>query len=132
MSRIAIIGGHGKVALQLSRLLADAGAGPDHGIAPDEGFFAYADAKAAADAHLRRSALAWTILEPGRLTDDPPSGHVDAGVDAGDDTPTSRGNVALVAAAALAAPSTVGRTLDFIDGATPIGAFIDQTVTAPR
>src|SRR6478609_11245393 len=29
------------------------GAGPDHGIPADHGFYAYADAKAAADAHLR-------------------------------------------------------------------------------
>ena len=40
------------------------GAGADHGVPPDSGFFAYAEAKAAADAHLRTTDLAWTILGP--------------------------------------------------------------------
>src|SRR5699024_3490963 len=31
------------------------GAGPDHGVSEDNSFFAYAEAKAAADEHLRRS-----------------------------------------------------------------------------
>ncbi|BAS10342.1 conserved hypothetical protein [Arthrobacter sp. Hiyo4] len=42
------------------------GAGPDHGVAAENSFFAYADAKAAADEYLRGTALAWTILGPGR------------------------------------------------------------------
>ena len=47
------------------------GAGPDHGVPRDDSFFAYAEAKAAADAHLRASDLDWTVLGPGRLTLDP-------------------------------------------------------------
>ncbi|WP_449373902.1 NAD(P)H-binding protein [Arthrobacter psychrolactophilus] len=36
------------------------GARPDHGVPPESSFFAYAEAKAAADAHLRSiTALAW-------------------------------------------------------------------------
>ncbi len=100
------------------------GAGADHGLAPDDPFFAYADAKAAADAHLRASRLEWTILGPGRLTDDASTGRVAAAPAPGDDTPTSRGNVALVAAAVLDSPGTAGRTLDFIDGGTAIAGFI--------
>ncbi|ELR84038.1 hypothetical protein W7U_02320 [Mycobacterium sp. H4Y] len=38
------------------------GAGPDHGVPQDDPFFAYAEAKAAADAHLRASDLDWTVL----------------------------------------------------------------------
>lgn len=49
------------------------GAGLEHGIGPDDAFFAYAQAKAAADAHLRSTTLDWTVLGPGRLTLDPPS-----------------------------------------------------------
>ncbi len=100
------------------------GAGFDHGIAADDGFFAYAEAKAAADAHLRDSALDWTILGPGRLTDDAGSGRVAGGANAGSDAPVSRANVAAVAAAVLDTPGTVGRTLDFVDGDTPIEAFV--------
>src|SRR5271166_7089455 len=44
------------------------GAGPDHGVAQDNPFFPYAEAKAAADAHVRASDLDWTVLGPGRLT----------------------------------------------------------------
>ena len=37
------------------------GAGPDHGVSPENSFFPYAEAKAAADAHLRASGLDWTF-----------------------------------------------------------------------
>uniref|UniRef100_UPI000568D9AC NAD(P)H-binding protein n=1 Tax=Microbacterium sp. B24 TaxID=95616 RepID=UPI000568D9AC len=46
------------------------GAGADHGVDPDNGFFAYAEAKAAADDHLRASGVDFTILAPSSLTDD--------------------------------------------------------------
>ncbi len=38
------------------------GAGPDHGVDPESSFFPYAEAKAAADQHLKASGLKWTIL----------------------------------------------------------------------
>lgn len=100
------------------------GAGFDHGIAPEDDFFAYAQAKAAADAHLRASALDWTILGPGLLTDTAGSGRVADGRDADTGTPVSRDNVAAVAAAVLATPSTVRRTLDFVDGDVPVATFV--------
>ena len=43
------------------------GAGPDHGVAEDNSYFPYAEAKAAADAHLRDSDLDWTVLGPAAL-----------------------------------------------------------------
>lgn len=47
---------------------------------------------------------------PGRLTLDPPTGKIDPTATRGADNPgTSRANVAQVAAAALADPSTIGR-----------------------
>jgi uncharacterized protein YbjT (DUF2867 family) len=94
-------------------------AGRDQDLAPDDPFFPYAQAKAAADAHLRGSALDWTILGPGRLTLDAPSGRIalDPGRAHG---ATARANVARVIAAALVTPATIGRTLDFVDGDTPI------------
>ncbi len=96
------------------------GAGPGHGIASDDPFFPYAQAKAAADAHLRASTLDWTILGPGRLTLAPPNGRITLAPGGRGHPDTARGNVARVIAAALAAPATIGRTLDFADGATPI------------
>ena len=53
------------------------GAGPDHGVPEDNSFFAYAEAKAAADAYLRGTDLDWTILGPGALTDGPGNGLID-------------------------------------------------------
>lgn len=92
---------------------------PDHGVAPDSAFFPYAEAKAAADAHLRTTDLAWTILGPSRLTDEPGTGRIETG---GGVVARSvgRDDVAAVVARALETPATVGRTVDFNNGTTPI------------
>lgn len=95
------------------------GASLHHGVPPEDSFFAYAEAKAAADNHLRSSALEWTILGPGALTLDPPSGTITTTPDRARRN-TSRGNVAHVAAAVLARPDTIGRTIEFTDGEVPI------------
>ncbi|MEE3063455.1 MAG: SDR family oxidoreductase [Actinomycetota bacterium] len=92
------------------------GAGPDHGVPQDDPFFAYAEAKAAADAHLRASALDWTVLGPGRLTLEPATGKIVVG--AGQEV--SRADVALVVAAALSDDSTIRRTIGFNNGDVPI------------
>ncbi|GAA3696367.1 SDR family oxidoreductase [Gordonia hankookensis] len=96
------------------------GAGPDHGVPEDNSFYPYAEAKAAADTHLRASELDWTILGPSRLTDEPGSGRITAGGNRAASSEVSRDNVALVAAAVLADPTTVERTIEFDDGDTPI------------
>lgn len=93
------------------------GAGPDHGVPPENSFFAYAEAKAAADGHLRASDLDWTVLGPGRLTLEPPTGRIGVGQAKGE---VSRSDVAAVVAAALADDSTIGRTIDFNNGDVPI------------
>jgi uncharacterized protein YbjT (DUF2867 family) len=93
------------------------GAGPDHGVPQGDSFFPYAEAKAAADAHLRASGLDWTVLGPGRLTLEPPTGRIALGAGKGE---VSRADVALVVAAALADDSTIGRTIDFNNGDVPI------------
>ncbi|MFD4293591.1 SDR family oxidoreductase [Rhodococcus sp. NPDC058532] len=99
------------------------GSRTDHGVPPDNSFYAYAEAKAAADQHLRGTALGWTILGPGTLTLAPGTGRVEVSP-----TPTahavSREDVAAVAAAALADPTTVRRTIPFNNGPTPIAEAI--------
>jgi uncharacterized protein YbjT (DUF2867 family) len=93
------------------------GAGPDHGVPEDNPFFHYAEAKAAADAHLRASGLDWTVLGPGRLTLEPATGRIAVGA-AGQ---VSREDVALVAAAVLTDDtSAIGRTIEFNNGDQPI------------
>jgi uncharacterized protein YbjT (DUF2867 family) len=93
------------------------GAGPDHGVAEDNSFFPYAEAKAAADAHLRASDLDWTVLGPGRLTLEPATGRIALGAGTGE---VSREDVALVAAAVLNDGATIGRTIEFNNGDLPI------------
>ncbi|MBE7701643.1 SDR family oxidoreductase [Oerskovia sp. Sa1BUA8] len=93
------------------------GSTPDHGIPEDNSFFPYADAKLAADDHLRGTDLDWTILGPGTLTNDAPTGSIELDPDDGS---VSRGNVALVVAQSLQSPSTVGQFIRFVDGDTPI------------
>jgi len=97
------------------------GAGPDHGVSQDNSFFPYAEAKSAADAHLRASGLEWTVLGPGRLTLEPATGRIAVGAGDGRETSgVSREDVALVAAAALNDSSTIRRTIDFNNGDLPI------------
>lgn len=94
------------------------GAGPDHGVPEDDSFYAYAESKAEADTHLKGTDLDWTILGPSMLSDDPETGSIQ--VDPSESGSVSRDNVAQVIAAVLATPSTVRRTIEFIDGPTPI------------
>lgn len=98
------------------------GAGPDHGVAPDDDFFAYADAKTAADEHLRSSELSWTILQPSALTLEEATGRIDT--DASESLSVSRADVAAVIDAALADDSTVGKTIRFNQGEVPIAEAI--------
>jgi uncharacterized protein YbjT (DUF2867 family) len=96
------------------------GAGSDHGVSQDNSFYAYAEAKSAADAHLRATDLDWTVLGPSSLTLDPATGRIEVGADAADKGSVSREDVALVAAAALSDDSTINRTIDFNNGEVPI------------
>ncbi len=102
------------------------GAGPNHGVPQDDPFFAYAEAKAAADAHLRASELDWTVLGPGRLTLEPATGRIAVGQGAArpEKDSVSRADVAQVVAAALHDDSTIGRTIEFNNGDVPIEAAL--------
>ena len=85
---------------------------------------AYVEAKRDADTALRSSGLAWTILRPGRLTDDPATGLVSLGPDLtrGDVT---RADVAAVIAAVLEVPGSIGQQWDLVNGDEPVGAAVD-------
>lgn len=103
------------------------GAGPDHGVPEDNSFFTYAEAKAAADEHLKASELQWTILKPSTLTLDPSSGTLDPANDG--KTSTSRELVADVITAVVEAdPETVaGREIEFTDGDVPIADALHRS-----
>jgi uncharacterized protein YbjT (DUF2867 family) len=76
---------------------------------------AYVEAKRDADAALRGSGLDWTILRPGRLTDEPGTGRVALG----DDVPRadiSRADVAAVVSAVIDSPASIGRQWNLVGG----------------
>jgi nucleoside-diphosphate-sugar epimerase len=126
--------GVGKYVLVSSRGVeaAHSGQRPD-GV--DDVLWAYLRAKAAAEDDLRRrSLLQWTVVRPGRLTDEPGVGLVAlAPVDdegqrprgkrrkaGGDREEVSRDDVALVVAALLHEPRSAGMVLDLVGGDRPV------------
>jgi uncharacterized protein YbjT (DUF2867 family) len=117
---IRVIDAAGQAGVRRFVMVSYFGAGPDHGVPEDNSFYPYAQAKAAADAHLRASDLDWTVLGPGRLTLEPGTGKIAVGADAAEKAEVSREDVALVAAAALNDDSTIRRTIDFNNGDLPI------------
>ncbi|WP_062207570.1 NAD(P)H-binding protein [Streptomyces sp. NBRC 109706] len=92
----------------------------------DPVFAAYLRAKGAADADIRaRTGLFWTILRPGRLTDDPGTGRVRLAPSV-DYSTVTRDDVAAVLAALLDRPSAAGLTLDLVNGDTPIARAVAE------
>ncbi|WP_419997180.1 NAD(P)H-binding protein [Streptomyces boninensis] len=95
---------------------------------PPEGtdpvFASYLRAKGAADDDVRaRKDLDWTILRPGRLTNDAGTGLVTLAEHTGRGLVT-RDDVAAVLAELLAEPGTAGKTLDLIGGDTEVVAAV--------
>lgn len=84
----------------------------------DDVFQVYLRAKAAADDDLRARDLDWTVVRPGRLTDDPGTGKVRVGDLERGEVP--RADVAAVLAAALHEDRTIGKTFDLLSGDTPV------------
>jgi uncharacterized protein YbjT (DUF2867 family) len=93
---------------------------------PAEGgdvFDEYLRAKAAADEALRASGLDTTIVRPGMLTDEPPTGRVRiaARLERGE---VARADVAAVLAAVLLAPNAIGKEFDLVAGDTPVAEAV--------
>ncbi len=85
----------------------------------DDVFQVYLRAKAAADEYLRGRDLDWTIIQPGRLIDEPGNGRVSLDPTA-EPREIPRADVAHALAAALAEPATVGKQFTLLSGPTPI------------
>jgi uncharacterized protein YbjT (DUF2867 family) len=106
-------------------IVSSMGADPD--AEDDGGFGTYLRAKGQADQKLVQSGLAYTIVRPGGLTDDPPTGRVTAGPDVGLGQ-IPRADVAAVLATVLETPEAVGLTFAVISGETPIPEAIAALV----
>ena len=81
---------------------------------------AYLVAKKSAEDALRDSGLDWTIVRPGRLTDDPGTGRVLLAPPPVERADVSRADTAAVLAALLDAPATAGLVLELRAGSTEI------------
>lgn len=93
----------------------------------NEVFRAYLKAKAEADEALKKSGLDYTIIKPGRLTDEPGSGKVALAreLPRGE---VPREDVAQVLAEVLDLPQTAGLVLDLTSGDTPISIALSNVI----
>lgn len=76
--------------------------------------------KAVSDAALAESAMTWTVVRPGGLTDDEPTGRVAVGVRLPSGR-ISRADVAAVCVGCLAEPKTQRRAFDLTTGGALVG-----------
>ncbi|MFD5077487.1 NAD(P)H-binding protein [Streptomyces sp. NPDC058371] len=103
-------------------VVSSMGADPAH--RGDGIFDAYLRAKGEADEYVSgRTALDWTILRPGSLTDDPGTGLVRLEASTGRGS-IPRDDVAAVLAELVETPATAGLTLELISGSTPVSVAV--------
>ncbi len=100
--------------------------GADDPESRDEKMRPYLEAKGKADERLRNSSLDYTIIRPGRLTDDAGTGNVDAAESLGRYDEIPREDVARAFAAALEAENTYGKTFEILSGDTPIEEAVNN------
>src|SRR6478735_7131652 len=114
----------------ITRFVQISAIGVDDPLLADTGdvWRAYVEAKRDADTALRASDLDWTILRPGRLTDDPGTGRVALGPEvARGEVP--RQDVAAVTAAVLDEDATVGQQWNLVGGDVPVAEAVRQSVS---
>ncbi len=122
------------VLLRDAALAADVGdyvmvsaMGTDDPPAGDDVFSVYLRAKARADAAVMDSDLAWTIVRPGRLTDDEATGRVELARHVARGA-VPRADVAAVLAEVLQRPETRGHVMEVVGGDTPVATALDGLV----
>jgi uncharacterized protein YbjT (DUF2867 family) len=104
--------------VMVSAIRADEG-DPDS----DDVFQVYLRAKGAADAYVRDQDLDWTIVRPGRLTDDAGTGQVRLGPDV-EYGEVPRADVAATLLGVLDDPATAGKQFNLVSGGTPVATAL--------
>jgi uncharacterized protein YbjT (DUF2867 family) len=118
---------HAATAAAVPRYLMVSGAGVENPPSGEDVFEVYLRAKAEADDALQASALEWTIVRPGGLTDEPGTGNVR--IEATPfSSPVPRDDVAAVLAALLTDGDSVGRILYLSSGSTPISEALNDVL----
>ena len=92
----------------------------DNPPADDGDFGAYLRAKGEADIAIQHGSVPFTIVRPGWLTDDAPTGRVQVGASLPAEGKICRMDVASVLLEVIHAPHTRGKTFDLLAGTTPI------------
>jgi nucleoside-diphosphate-sugar epimerase len=108
----------------IARYVIVSSMGADADAPGDDTFAVYLRAKGKADDALRESGLDYTVVRPGRLTNDPGNGRV-ALAENGESGAIPRDDVAAVIAAALPARNTIGKTLDLVSGDVPVEEAVE-------
>jgi nucleoside-diphosphate-sugar epimerase len=103
----------------VERFVIVSSVGAENPPSDDDVFSVYLRAKAEADAAVQASDRAWTVLRPGRLTNDPGTGQIRIDTDPFRSDVT-RDDVAAVIAAVLAKPRSAGAVLYVNGGDRPI------------
>ena len=98
-------------------------ADPDSG---SEAMQPYLYAKAQADQTLQESGLDYTIVRPGRLTDEAGTGKVEAAPSLDKRGEIPREDTARVIVAALESENTIGKIFEVLSGDTPVEEAINQ------
>lgn len=103
----------------VARFVIVSSVGAENPPSDDEVFSVYLRAKAEADAAVKASDRAWTVVRPGRLTDEPGTGRVRIDVEPFR-ADVTRDDVAGVLAAVLSEPRSAGTVLYVNGGERPI------------
>jgi uncharacterized protein YbjT (DUF2867 family) len=105
-------------------LVSSMGVGRPLAAGSDETWSAYIAAKTAAEDAVRGYDLDWTVLRPGGLTNDAPTGRIRLETPSTMRGTVTRADVAAVLVALLDAPATAGLTLELIAGDVDIPAAV--------
>jgi uncharacterized protein YbjT (DUF2867 family) len=115
---VKLLDGARRTGVRRYLMISSMGAGDP--AAGGEAMRPYLEAKAEADAALAASDLDWTIVRPGRLTDDPGTGRIEIAASLGRSGEITRDDVAAVLVGCLDQPRSVRATFELLQGETPI------------
>jgi uncharacterized protein YbjT (DUF2867 family) len=105
---------------RIRRYLIVSAIGANHPDRWSEQMRPYYQAKAEADGQVEASGLDYTIVRPGRLTDGPGGGRIEAAPALERGGEITREDVAATLVACLDEPATIGKAFDVLAGETPI------------
>ncbi|HEV7956217.1 MAG: NAD-dependent dehydratase [Microbacteriaceae bacterium] len=122
----AILLADAAVAAGVRRMVVVSSIGADdYDASSDDAFQVYLRAKSEADAEVRERDLDWTIVRPGVLTDDAPTGLVRVGASV-QRASIPRADVAALIASALGNRRAIRAQFEVVSGNTPIAEALDS------